>query len=176
MGQNEKNMGIEAFLKKYLTRGFVLSVIGAVVAVLGLVFGFIVGVVTLESLGLDSASIIESGPQSSIETGTLQLIGLMMAAVLFVFSNSLLAQIPFLGSYAGFTNSISKGIIEAVKAIVLVAVPLTIGLVVSTIIISQLMYSSGEIPIEIRDATIIGTMSVFPMVMFYQVSVQKLTM
>lgn len=167
---------IEGFLTKYLVRGFILSIIGAALATAGLLFGIAVGVAALEVVGIESRAVLENVPESNIQSGTLQLIGLMMAAVFFTFSNALLGQLPVVGSFAGFSNSITEAVSEIGKAVVFVAVPLTVGLILSTVIVTQMLFLDGGITHELRDVTVLSTMSVFPMVMFYQVGVQKLTM
>jgi hypothetical protein len=166
---------IENFLTQYLGRGLVLSVVGAILAVAGLLFGSTVGLLTLEVLGIGSESIVNSS-ESTIESGTLQFVGLMFAAVFFVFSNSALNQIPIVNSFAGFNNSISEALPSILKSIVLVAIPITISIILSTVILSQWMFLDNGISRELRNTTIISTMSVFPMVMFYQIGVQELTM
>ncbi|QCQ74179.1 hypothetical protein E6P09_02360 [Haloferax mediterranei ATCC 33500] len=149
--------------------------IGALLAVFGLVFGFHVGDMALEMVSTSEAT-IERIPESTVQSGTRQLIGLMIASVIFILLNSVLSQIPIVGSFTGFNSSISEALFETAKSVVLVAIPLTIVLIVSTITICDLMYKGGEISRKMRNTTIFSTMTIFPMVMFYQVGVERLTM
>lgn len=162
-------------MEQYIERSVALSFVGAILATLGLIFGIVIGYLTLDFLGI-SESIVQKSTESTIQSGIIQLVALMMAAAVFTFINSLLRQATNRDSSLGFNHSIPKAVIETVKAVIFVAAPLAIGVIFFTVVVSNYMYVEGNITQGLRDTTIISTMSVFPMVMFYQVGVEKLTM